>query len=51
VYGQLLPLAYINGCLVRQGDTVQNAEVVKIEKNAVILEYKGDRFEISVSRG
>jgi hypothetical protein len=51
VYGRSSPLAYINGCLVRQGDIVEKAEVIRIEKKAVILEYKGDRFEIPVSRG
>ncbi len=51
VYSSTSPLAYINQKAVRVGDIVDQARVVKIDKNKVVLEHNGDRFDIYVTKG
>ena len=51
VYNATYPLAYINRKAVREGDTIDSATVVKIEKKSVTLKYQGNEFTIRVSRG
>ena len=51
VYSPEFPVAYINRKAAREGDTIDNARIVKIEKAAVTLEYQGNRFTITVPRG
>ena len=51
VYSSTSPLAYINQKAVRVGDMVDQARVVKIDKNKVVLEHNGDRFDIFVTKG
>ena len=51
LYNSISPLAYVNREMVREGDTIDDAVVMKIDKRSVTLEYKGDQFTISVSKG
>ncbi|MEA3296536.1 MAG: general secretion pathway protein GspB [candidate division Zixibacteria bacterium] len=45
------PMAIINQKTVRSGDTVDNAEVVSIEQNYVVLRYKEESFRLTVTKG
>lgn len=51
LYNSVTPLAYVNREMVREGDTIDDAVVVKIDKRSVTLEYRGDQFTIAVSKG
>ena len=51
VYNSTSPLAYINRKAVREGESVDNATVMKIERKSVTLKYQGSEFTIRVSRG
>lgn len=51
LYNQELPLAYINGKAVKAGDTIDNAKVIDIDRKKVTLEYRGDRFTVSMKKG
>lgn len=44
VWGGLFPQAIINGSIVKEGDKISDAEVVKIEKNEIKLSYQGSIF-------
>lgn len=45
------PIAIINKKIVRTGDTVDKAKVIRIDRKQVILEYKGRKQTLTVSRG
>ena len=44
VWGGIFPQAIINGSIVKEGDKISDAEVVKIEKNEIKLSYQGNIF-------
>lgn len=44
VWGGLFPQAIINGSIVKEGDKISDAEVLKIEKNEIKLSYQGNIF-------
>ena len=37
-------VAFVNGIFVREGDTIEGAKVIRIEKSQVTFEYKGKTF-------
>lgn len=45
------PLAFINGKMVKVGDLVDQAKVVKIEKHKVTLSHNGNQFSLQVNKG
>ncbi len=45
------PLAFINGKMVKVGDLVDQARVVKIEKHKVTLSHNGSQFSLQVNKG
>lgn len=51
VYNSTSPLAYINRTAVGEGEKINSATVVKIDKKSVTLKYQGNEFTIRVSRG
>jgi hypothetical protein len=51
MYNSISPIAYVNREMVREGDTIKNARVLKIDKKTVTLEYRGNQFKISVLEG
>jgi hypothetical protein len=44
VWGGIFPQAIINGSIVKEGDKISDAEVLKIEKNEIKLSYQGNIF-------
>ena len=46
-----MPFAFINGKMVKVGDLVDQARVVKIEKQKVTLSVNGSQFSLQVSKG
>ena len=42
------PLALINGLLVKEGDTIQGARIVKIDFDRVAVRYRSKRFVIAL---
>lgn len=51
LYNNSQPLAVINKRTVKTGDTVDRARVIQIKRKKVLLEYKGSRFELTVTKG
>ena len=51
VYNPHNPIAIINHKTVRLGDTIDNAEVKSIEAKHVVLDYKGESFRLTVTKG
>jgi hypothetical protein len=51
VYSSSNPMAVVNSRPVAVGDVIDNATVIKIEKNRVTLECRGDRITIGVNEG
>ena len=51
VYNAQNPLAIINDKAVRVGDIIDNAEIIKIEKKSVTLQYRGKRIQVTVAKG
>lgn len=51
MYNEQSPVAIINSQPVRQGDVVDMAQVVEIERKAVTLEHNGKRFTLTVTKG
>jgi hypothetical protein len=45
------PLAFINGKMVKVGDLVDQARVVKIEKHKVTLSHNGTEIFLRVNKG
>lgn len=44
VWGTLKPRAIINGTVVGKGDWIQGVEIIDIQKQGLILRYKGEEF-------
>lgn len=51
LYSDQIPMAYVNNRLVKVGDQVDEARVVSIEKHQVVLDYRGARINLTVTRG
>ena len=51
VYSSSSPLAFINQKAVKVGDMVDQARVVRIDKDKVLLEHNGTRFDIFITKG
>jgi hypothetical protein len=51
LYNTTAPLAYINRTPMRIGDTIDNARLMDIERNYVILKYNGSAHKIYFSEG
>ena len=51
VYAKDNPLAFINRQSVRVGDIVNDAEVVKINKNSVIIKHNDREITLTVNKG
>jgi type II secretory pathway component PulC len=53
IWGVETPQTIIDGEVYKTGDTLKNAEakIFKIEKNVVMLEYKGKIFESKIQKG
>lgn len=51
VYAEENPLAFINRQSVRVGDVVNNAEVVAINKNSVIIRHDDREITLTVNKG
>lgn len=51
LYNSNQPLAVINKRTVKAGDIVDHARVIQIDRKKVLLEYKGSRFELTVTKG
>ncbi len=51
IYNETAPSAFLNGRIVRLGDTVNGAKVTKISKRAVTVEDNGREIIITVNRG
>ena len=51
VFNSRMPMAIINGQMVRVGDIVDEAKVIGIDPSKVTLLYSGSRFEIKVNKG
>ncbi|MBN1213729.1 MAG: hypothetical protein JXA92_14240 [candidate division Zixibacteria bacterium] len=51
LYNTATPLAYINRTPLQIGDTIDNARVVNIEPNYVVLNYNGSDHKIYFSEG
>lgn len=45
------PMAYINQKVVKIGDMIDKARVIKIEKHTVILKYSNELITLTVSKG
>jgi type II secretory pathway component PulC len=50
IWGGNIPQAIINGKILKEGDTVEGAEILEIKKEGVIIIYKGKEFTIPVVR-
>ncbi len=51
LYNSHSPIAIINKQQVKNGDTVDDARVVRIDKKAVTLEHNGKQMTITVTKG
>lgn len=51
VYSGDSPMAVINGRAVREGDSIDGAQVVRVERRNVILDHEGRRITLTVSKG
>ncbi len=51
LYNSHSPIAIINRQQVKNGDTVDDARVLKIDKKAVTLEHNGKQMTITVTKG
>lgn len=50
LYDDLNPAAIINGRVVRAGESIKGALILKIEKNKVTLENNGGRFFLNLTK-
>jgi hypothetical protein len=48
VWDETKPLALINGLVVKEGDTIQGATIVKIDFERVTIQYRSQRFVIEL---
>ncbi len=51
IYNETSPAAFLNGRMVRVGDTVDGANVIRISKRAVTLKENGREITVTVKRG
>lgn len=51
LFSEQTPMAYVNDRLIKVGDQVDLAQVVAIERHRVVLEYRGVRINLTVTRG
>jgi type II secretory pathway component PulC len=51
IYNKTAPSAFLNNRVVRLGDIVDGAKVIRISKNAVILKDNGREITVTVKRG
>lgn len=51
VYNNASPIAIINKKPVKIGETINNAKVIKINKENVIINYQGSEIVLNVSKG
>ncbi len=51
IYNETSPSAFLNGRVVRKGDTINGAKVIRISKRAVTVEENGREITITVDRG
>lgn len=51
LYNSSSPTAIINKKPVKQGDLINGARVVRIDKKTVTLEYNGNRMTVTVTKG
>ena len=51
LYNDKYPVAIINKNPVKVGDTVNNAEIIKIDKKEVVIDYNGARITLTVAKG
>lgn len=51
IYHATNPMAFINGHMVRIGDTIDRARVVTIDKTKVTLSVNGTHFDLFVNKG
>ncbi len=51
LWGGRFNQAIINGGVLMEGDTVEGAKIVSIEKNKIVFLYRGSKFDLSVSEG
>lgn len=51
MYSHEQPLAYINNKMVKIGDLVDDARVVKIDRDRVTLEHNNRKITLTVARG
>ncbi len=47
IWGGEIPQAIINGKIVKVGNTIDEAEIIKIDKQGVTVLYKGSQFILS----
>ncbi len=50
VWGGASPQAIINGKILKEGDTIEGATILKIEKEGIILLYRGRQVTIPLSK-
>ena len=50
VWGSPTPQVIINGKILKEGDIIEEAEILEIEKDGIILLYEGREFSVTVSR-
>lgn len=51
MYNSAEPIAYVNQKVVKVGDMIDKARVIKIEKQTVTLEYGHELITLTVSKG
>jgi hypothetical protein len=51
IYNKTAPSAFLNGRIVRLGDTINGARITKISKRAVTVDDNGREIIITVNRG
>ncbi len=50
LYNANNPHAVINSKIVKKGDSIEGAEIIKINKDRVILSKNGSKFTLSISK-
>lgn len=51
IYNQQSPIAIINNKPKRTGETINEAKIIKIYKNKVILQHNGKQMTLTVNKG
>ncbi len=50
LYDDLSPAAIINGRVMRTGESIEGAKILKIDRNKVTLENSGGRFSLNLAK-